>query len=153
MNPLPSRGFTWNIKSYFLWKNNEKYSWMSSAAVVIGILRFKNVYKCTILFTEPVIWYFLDNCNNKDQYRYPGYWKNDGSLKCKTAVVVTGNNKHYMSTYDIYYQLIKMHWYFMLGHGIELLWDHIQNKICSQLNVNGYTFRGSNSSIFFFPFL
>ena len=40
MNPLPSRGFTWNIKSYFLWKAMiKKYLWMSPAAVVIGALR------------------------------------------------------------------------------------------------------------------
>ena len=39
VNPLPSRGFTWNIKSYFLWKTIKKYLWMSSAAVVIGALR------------------------------------------------------------------------------------------------------------------
>ena len=41
MNPLPSRGFTWNIKSYFLWKTMKKYLWMSSAAVVLGALRVK----------------------------------------------------------------------------------------------------------------
>ena len=39
MNPLPSRGFTWNIKSYFLWKTVKKYLWMSSAAVMTGTLR------------------------------------------------------------------------------------------------------------------
>ena len=39
MNPLPSRGFTWHIKSYFLWKTMKKYLWMSPAAVVIGALR------------------------------------------------------------------------------------------------------------------
>ena len=31
MNPLPSRGFTWNIKSYFLWKT------------------MKNIYECCLL--------------------------------------------------------------------------------------------------------
>ena len=31
--------FTWNNKSYFLWKTMKKYLWMSSAAVVIGSLR------------------------------------------------------------------------------------------------------------------
>ena len=36
-----SRGFTWNIKSYFLWKTMKKYLWMLSAAVVIGTLRVK----------------------------------------------------------------------------------------------------------------
>ena len=61
MNPLPSRGFTWNIKSkigldfsyeslaedsletssYFLRKTMKKYLWKSSAAVVIGALRVK----------------------------------------------------------------------------------------------------------------
>ena len=41
MNPLPSRGFTWNIKSYFLWKTIKKYFWMLSAAVVVGALRVK----------------------------------------------------------------------------------------------------------------
>ena len=35
----PSRRFTWNIKSYFLWKRMKKYLWISSAAVVIGALR------------------------------------------------------------------------------------------------------------------
>ena len=39
MNPLPSRGFTWNIKSYFPWKTMKKYLWMSSTAVVIDALR------------------------------------------------------------------------------------------------------------------
>ena len=39
---LPSRAFTWNIKSYFLWKTMKKYLWMSSAAVVIGALGVKN---------------------------------------------------------------------------------------------------------------
>ena len=43
MNPLPSRGFTWNIKSYFLWKTMKKYLWMS-AAVVIGALRVNYGY-------------------------------------------------------------------------------------------------------------
>ena len=38
VNPLSSRGFTWNIKSYFLWKTMKKYLGMSSAAVVIGTL-------------------------------------------------------------------------------------------------------------------
>ena len=33
------RGFTWNIKSYFLWRTMKKYLWMSSAAVVIGALK------------------------------------------------------------------------------------------------------------------
>ena len=42
VNPLPSRGFTWNIKSYFLWKTMKKYLGMLSAAVVIGALRVKN---------------------------------------------------------------------------------------------------------------
>ena len=32
VNPLPNRGFTWNIKSYSLWKTMKKYLWMSSAA-------------------------------------------------------------------------------------------------------------------------
>ena len=41
VNPLPSRGFIWNIKSYFLWKTMKIYLWMSSAAVVIGALRVK----------------------------------------------------------------------------------------------------------------
>ena len=41
VNPLPGRGFTWNIKSYFLWKTMKKYLWMSSAAVVISALRVK----------------------------------------------------------------------------------------------------------------
>ena len=39
-----SRGFTWNIKSYFLWKAMKKYLWMSSAAVVIGALRVKMLF-------------------------------------------------------------------------------------------------------------
>ena len=38
VNPLPSRGFTWNIKSYFLYKITKKYLWMLSAAVVIRAL-------------------------------------------------------------------------------------------------------------------
>ena len=29
--------FTWNIKSYFLWKTLKKYLWMLSAAVMIGV--------------------------------------------------------------------------------------------------------------------
>ena len=41
MSPLPSRGFTRNIKSYFLWKTMKKYLEMSSAAVVISALRVK----------------------------------------------------------------------------------------------------------------
>ena len=41
MNLLPSRGYTWNSKSYFLWKTMKKYLWMSSAAVVIGAWRVK----------------------------------------------------------------------------------------------------------------
>ena len=41
VNPLPSRGFTWNIRSYFLCKTM-KCLWMSSTAVVIGALRVKN---------------------------------------------------------------------------------------------------------------
>ena len=43
VNLLPSRGFTWNIKSYFLWKTMKKYLWISSAAVVIGALRVKSI--------------------------------------------------------------------------------------------------------------
>ena len=39
MNPLPSRGFTWNFKSYFLWKTRKKCLQMLSAAVVIGPLK------------------------------------------------------------------------------------------------------------------
>ena len=39
VNPLPSREFTWNIKSFFLWKTMKKYLWMSPGAVVIGALR------------------------------------------------------------------------------------------------------------------
>ena len=42
MSPLPSRGFIWNIKSYFLWKTKKKHLWMSSAAVVNCALRFKS---------------------------------------------------------------------------------------------------------------
>ena len=42
MNPLPSRGITWNIKSCFVWKTMKQYLWMSSAAVVIGALRVKS---------------------------------------------------------------------------------------------------------------
>ena len=47
MNPLPSKGFTSNIKFYFLWKTMKKYLWMSSAAVLIGALRvnLKNTRK------------------------------------------------------------------------------------------------------------
>ena len=41
VNPLPSRGFTWNIKSYFLWKTMKKCSRQSSAAVVTGALSLK----------------------------------------------------------------------------------------------------------------
>ena len=40
---LLSRGFTWNIQSYFLWKTMNKYLWMLSAAVVIGALRVNPV--------------------------------------------------------------------------------------------------------------
>ena len=46
----PSRGFYWNIKSYFLWKTMKKYLWMSSAAVVIGALRVK-VYGLHLCFS------------------------------------------------------------------------------------------------------
>ena len=38
---VPSRGFTWNIKSKLLWKTMKKYLWMSSAAVMISALRDK----------------------------------------------------------------------------------------------------------------
>ena len=41
VNPLPSRGFTWNIKSDFLWKAMKKYLRMFFAAVLIGALRVK----------------------------------------------------------------------------------------------------------------
>ena len=43
-----SRGFTWNIKSYFFWKTMKTYLWMSSAAVVIGALRVKYFRRCLI---------------------------------------------------------------------------------------------------------
>ena len=46
VNPLPSRGFTSNIKSYFLWKAMKKYLWTSSAAVVIGALKVKLMPIC-----------------------------------------------------------------------------------------------------------
>ena len=47
VNPLLSRGFTWNIKSYFLWKAVKKYL-ISSAAVVIGALALRiNISKST----------------------------------------------------------------------------------------------------------
>ena len=39
VNPLSSRGFTWNIEHYFIRKTVKKYSRLSSAAVVIGALR------------------------------------------------------------------------------------------------------------------
>ena len=38
MNSLPSRGFTWNIKSYFLWKT------------------MKNVYECRLLQSWFALW-------------------------------------------------------------------------------------------------
>ena len=55
MNPLPSKGFTWNIKSYFLWKTMKTYLWVSSAAVVIGALRVKawgNTFMFSHLFPK-----------------------------------------------------------------------------------------------------
>ena len=42
VNPMPSGGFTINIKIYFFWESNGKYSRLSSAAVVIDALRVKN---------------------------------------------------------------------------------------------------------------
>ena len=35
--------FTLNIEPYLLWKTMNQYLWMSSAAVVIGVLRVKNL--------------------------------------------------------------------------------------------------------------
>ena len=39
VNHLPSRWFTWNVKTSFLWKKKKKN--LLSAAVVIGVLRIK----------------------------------------------------------------------------------------------------------------
>ena len=44
VNPLPSIGFTSNIKSCFLWKTMKKYSRLSSAVVVIGDLRGNRIW-------------------------------------------------------------------------------------------------------------
>ena len=33
---MSSRGFTWNIESYFLWKTMKKYFWVSYGTVVTG---------------------------------------------------------------------------------------------------------------------
>ena len=43
VNPLPSRGFTWSTKSYFLWKNNEKI--------------FMNVVRCSVTGTLRAGWF------------------------------------------------------------------------------------------------
>ena len=59
VNPLPSRGFSWNIKSYFLWKTMKKYLWMSSVAVVTGALRVNN--------------FFASICHNRNKIRTCNY--------------------------------------------------------------------------------
>ena len=41
---MKNSGFTWNIKSYFLWKTMKKYLWLSSAAFVIGAWRVNLYY-------------------------------------------------------------------------------------------------------------
>ena len=51
----PSRGFTWNIKSYCLWKTKKKYSWMSSTAVLFGTLMV-NVYCNNVHPHSSLIW-------------------------------------------------------------------------------------------------
>ena len=56
MNPLLSRGFTWNIKPYFLWKTMKKYLWMSSAAVVTGALRVK--FSKEAIPSSSVVWVY-----------------------------------------------------------------------------------------------
>ena len=66
VNPLPSRGFTWNIKSYFLWKTMKKYLWMLSAAVVIGTLRVnKDFLACFRLFES--VRCLLNTCVSANQ--------------------------------------------------------------------------------------
>ena len=79
MNPLPSRGFTWNIKSYFLWfftwilclaedsletssltfseKQWKKYLWMLFAAVVIGAFRVNKIIG--LKTTKKCVWFSL----------------------------------------------------------------------------------------------
>ena len=54
VNPLLSRGFTWNIKSYFLWKTMKKYLWMSSTAVLIGAWRLKNSFHISVIINFPL---------------------------------------------------------------------------------------------------
>ena len=50
MNPLARRGFTRNIKHYFIRKTTKKYSRLSSAAVVIGPLRVKCRFDLTVKY-------------------------------------------------------------------------------------------------------
>ena len=50
VNRLPSRGSTWNSKSYFLWETAKKYSTLSSAAVLIGTLRVKSAAYMALCF-------------------------------------------------------------------------------------------------------
>ena len=38
VNRLPSRRFTWNAKSYLLWKNNKTKRLMSSATILLSVL-------------------------------------------------------------------------------------------------------------------
>ena len=46
----PSRGFTWNIKPYFLWKIKSKNIKMMSAAIFVWHLRVKLVKTFNVLF-------------------------------------------------------------------------------------------------------
>ena len=60
VNHLPGRWFTWNVKSYFLWKI---ITWlrMSSATILFGVLRIKFIsqkYHCII--APPKNWKFSD---------------------------------------------------------------------------------------------
>ena len=54
VNPLPGRGYTRNIKSYFLLETMKKYSRLLSAAVKTGILRVKNLDIGSISLIRPV---------------------------------------------------------------------------------------------------
>ena len=55
MNPLHSRGFTWNINSYFLWNTMKKYLRMSSTAVMNGTFRVN----WDFLYLSNMLWTFF----------------------------------------------------------------------------------------------
>ena len=71
VNRLPSRWFTWNIKTCFLWKIKKIYFKMSSAAVVIGALRVK----CLMVYIKLLVLVFwLSFSLRREDDMQTGHW-------------------------------------------------------------------------------